>query len=172
MPKKRARLRTFLAWFVAAITLIVLVVFGLAKGGGGDGRPAPALPTARLSGPAVTLSSLHGHPAVVTFWASWCPPCEREAPVIKRFSESLGDRAKLVGVNWEDPSIAEARSFLRRYGWSFSNLRDPEGNSGRAYGVTALPMTVAIDSSGRVRATLHGPQTSKTLAAALASASG
>jgi thiol-disulfide isomerase/thioredoxin len=107
----------------------------------------------------------------VTFWASWCEPCESEAPALERFSRGLGARAKLVGVDWSDPSISAARAFVKRYRWTFVNLRDAQGATGLAYGVTGLPTTFAIDSSGRVRATLRGPQTSKTLERALATAS-
>jgi thiol-disulfide isomerase/thioredoxin len=165
-------LRTLLLWVAAAAALVAFVLFGLAGSGGHNGRSAPALPSERLSGAAVTLAALHGHPALVTFWASWCGPCAQEAPALERFSEGLGHRATLVGVNWEDPSLSEARSFVKRYRWSFPNLRDPEGAAGRGYGVAVLPTTVVIDSTGRVRATLRGPQTQQTLAAALATVGG
>jgi cytochrome c biogenesis protein CcmG/thiol:disulfide interchange protein DsbE len=168
MPHMGARLRILLVWVAAAVALVAFVVFGLAGGGGGNGHPAPPLPGDHLSGAPVTLASLRGHPALVTFWASWCEPCESEAPALERFARSLGARAKLIGVNWSDPSVSAARSFVKRYGWTFPNLRDPQGASGLAYGVTGLPTTFAIDSSGRVRATLRGPQTQRTLASALA----
>ncbi len=172
MLPARARLRTLLLSAAAAVAVLALVLFGLAGAGGRTGHSVPPLPGERLSGAPVTLASLRGHPALVTFWASWCGPCAQEAPVLERFSQGLGHRATLVGVNWEDPSLSEARSFVKRYHWSFPNLRDPTGASGPGYGVAILPTTVAIDGSGRVRATLRGPQTQQTLARALALAGG
>lgn len=148
--------------------LVVLAVFGLSGSKTAVGRAAPALPTDRLSGTNVSLSSLHGRPALIVFWASWCTPCEQEAPALERFSRTLNGQAALVGVNWSDPSLSGAKAFVKRFGWTFSNLRDPDETSGQRFGVSGLPTTYAIDASGRIRDTLRGPQTQATLAHALA----
>jgi cytochrome c biogenesis protein CcmG/thiol:disulfide interchange protein DsbE len=164
------RPRTLLIGFAVVAALVVFVVFGLAGSKGGDGRVAPALPLERLSGSTVTLAALRGRPVLVSFWASWCEPCEHEAPVLERFARTLHGKATLVGVNWEDLSLANARKFIRTYGWTFPNLRDPDGNVGRDYGMTGgPPVTFVIDSAGRLRAELRGPQTQQTLEGALAS---
>jgi hypothetical protein len=62
-----------------------------------------------------------------------------------------------VGVNWSD-ARSGARSFIRRYGWTFSNVRDGEGTVGNDYRLPGLPTTFVVDSSGRIRAELRGPQ--------------
>ncbi|HEY5193757.1 MAG TPA: TlpA disulfide reductase family protein [Solirubrobacteraceae bacterium] len=172
MPRPRISLRTLLTGAGVVTALVAFVVFGLAGSSGRDGRPAPSLPLEHLSGPSVTLAALRGHPVLVAFWASWCEPCEHEAPVLERFSRGLHGRATVVGVNWEDLSLTNARSFIRRYGWTFPNVRDPDGTVGRDYGLTGPPTTFVIDSAGRVRAALRGPQTQQTLTTALASVSG
>jgi thiol-disulfide isomerase/thioredoxin len=168
----RVPLRRLLVWGGGAAVLTAVVLFGLGASRGRNGQPAPALPRESLSGQAVTLAALRGHPVLVTFWASWCDPCLHEAPALEGFSRSLGGRATLVGVNWSDPSLSAAHAFVRRYGWTFPNLRDPQGAAGLRFGLTGLPTTFVIDSSGRVRATLRGPQTQKTLASALATVGG
>ncbi|MFZ1154615.1 MAG: TlpA disulfide reductase family protein [Solirubrobacteraceae bacterium] len=172
MSQPRARLRILLVWTVAAAVVAVLLFVGLASSGGRNGRPAPPLPSEHLSGRRVTLAGLRGRPAIITFWASWCEPCAHEAPALEQFSQGLGAHATLIGVNWSDPSLSSARSFVKHYGWTFPNLRDPQGTAGLAYGVTVLPTTFVIDSTGKVRATLRGPQTQKTLANALATVGG
>jgi cytochrome c biogenesis protein CcmG/thiol:disulfide interchange protein DsbE len=172
MLRPRVPLRTLLICAAVAAVVVIFAVFGLAGSGGRSGRLAPSLPSEHLSGPPVTLAGLRGRPVLVAFWASWCEPCEHEAPVLERFSQSLGGRATLVGVNWEDFSLANARSFIRRYGWTFPNLRDPDGTVGRDYGLADPPTTFVIDSTGHLRATLRGPQTQQTLTTALASVSG
>lgn len=172
MSSPRLSLRILLLWLAGGAVVVVLALFGLAGSGARNGRLAPQLPKGLLSGRPVTLSALRGHPALVTFWASWCQPCQREAPALERFSRGLAGHATLVGVNWSDPSLAEARKFTQTYGWTFPNLRDPQGSAGLAYGVTGLPTTFAIDSRGRVRATLRGPQTQQALTGALAIAGG
>jgi cytochrome c biogenesis protein CcmG, thiol:disulfide interchange protein DsbE len=172
MSRPRVPLRTLLFWVAATVAVVALLLFGLKGSGAHDGRPAPPLPSERLSGAKVSLTALRGRPALVTFWASWCEPCENEAPALERFSRGLGAGAALVGVNWSDPSLSAARSFVKRYRWSFPNVRDPQGSVGRAYGITSLPTTFVLDGSGRMRATLRGPQTQQTLAGALAKVSG
>ncbi|HXC45597.1 MAG TPA: TlpA disulfide reductase family protein [Solirubrobacteraceae bacterium] len=164
------RPRTLLIGAAVLAALVAFVVFGLAGSNGNDGRPAPDLPLEHLSGEDVTLAALRGHPVLVSFWASWCEPCEREAPTLERFARSLHGQATLVGVNWEDLSLGNARKFIRTYGWTFPNLRDPDGNVGRDYGMSGgPPVTFVIDGAGRLRAQLRGPQTQQTLSAALES---
>ncbi|MGA7705144.1 MAG: TlpA disulfide reductase family protein [Solirubrobacteraceae bacterium] len=173
MSKPRVSTRRLLVWAAVLGLVAVLAVVGLASSGARTGRKAPPLPTERLSGSPVTVASLRGHPAFVNFWASWCGPCETEAPSLERFSRSLAGRAAVVGVNWEDLSRSNALAFIHRYGWSFSNLRDPDGTIGRRYGITTfLPTTFVLDSSGRLRLTLHGPQTEQSLNEALRRVSG
>ena len=164
------RPRTLIIGAAVVAALVVFIVFGLAGSKANDGRPAPTLPLEHLSGSTVTLAALRGRPVLVSFWASWCEPCEHEAPVLERFARGLHGKATLVGVNWEDLSLANARKFIRTYGWTFPNLRDPDGNVGRDYGMTGgPPVTFVIDSAGRLRSELRGPQTQQTLTNALAS---
>lgn len=165
-------MRTLLVCVVLAAALVVFVVVGLSGSKGRNGQRAPELPREQLSGKTVTLAALRGHPVLVTFWASWCAPCATEAPALERFSRGLDGRATLVGVDWSDPSLDEARSFVERHGWTFPVLRDAEGIVGGEYGLTGLPTTFVIDSSGRLRATLRGPQTRQTLERALTSVAG
>lgn len=161
-------MRRALAWGGALLVLAALLVFGLSgTGSGGRGKPAPALPREVLVGSQATLAGLRGQPALVTFWASWCGPCAREAPALERFARSAAGRGRLVGVNWND-GLANARAFVRRYGWSFQNVRDGEGTVGANYELSGLPTTFVLDARGRIRATLRGPQSESTLAHALA----
>jgi len=168
-----ARSGRALGWTLAAAALIAVVVFGLASAHSSPaGRPAPALPRERLSGPAVTLSSLlgdaAGRPALVVFWASWCEPCAREAPALERFSRSRAGEGRIVGVDWSD-GLAGARSFIRHYSWTFPNMRDAEGTVGSDYHLSGLPTTFLVDGRGRIRAVLRGPQDEGSLGRALAS---
>jgi cytochrome c biogenesis protein CcmG/thiol:disulfide interchange protein DsbE len=172
MHRSRVSPRTLLVGLAGLAAVAALVVFGLAGSSGREGRPAPTLPLEHLSGSPVTLATLRGRPVIVDFWASWCEPCEQEAPVLERFSRSLDGKATLVGVNWEDLSLGNAREFIQNHGWTFPNLRDPDGTVGREYGITSfLPTAFVIDSAGRLRETLRGPQTQQTLSRALADVS-
>jgi cytochrome c biogenesis protein CcmG, thiol:disulfide interchange protein DsbE len=157
---------------VAAAALAALVIFGLASHRPAKvGQRAPALPREHLAGPPATLGSLvtaaAGRPSLVVFWASWCGPCAHEAPAIERISRSDAGRGRVVGVNWSD-ALAAARSFIRRYSWTFSNLRDSEGTVGNDYQLTGLPTTFVLDAHGRIKAELRGPQDESSLKRALA----
>jgi thiol-disulfide isomerase/thioredoxin len=167
------RPRLFLG-FLSAVGLGALLVIGLgSQRAASVGRRAPALPREHLAGPAVPTRQLPaatgGRAALITFWASWCDPCAREARALERFSESASGRGRLVGVDWSD-GLSAARSFIRRFAWTFPNLRDAEGTVGSDYHLIGLPTTFVLDAHGRIRAVLRGPQGEGSLGRALASA--
>jgi thiol-disulfide isomerase/thioredoxin len=137
------------------------------SGGAQASRPAPALPSQVLVAPRATIASLRGKPAVIHFWASWCGPCHREARDMAGLPAALGQRARVVGVDWND-SVGGARTFIRRNAWRFENLRDATGAVGDHFELTGLPTTYVLDARGRIRATLRGPQTAASVRRALA----
>lgn len=162
---------------VAVAAVAALAVLGLSSAGSESSeRVAPALPSQSLSGPLVTIAGLLGadgsRSLAVVFWASWCEPCEHEAPALERFARSAAGARRMVGVDWNDPGLGEARSFIRRFHWTFPNLRDPQGLAGDAYRITGLPTTFIVDRSGRIAAVLRGPQNESSLEHALARAEG
>ena len=117
------------------------------------GAPAPAL-DARL-GPAladgaVEAAELRGVPVVLNYWASWCPPCRDEAPVLERaWRAQRGRGVAFVGLNMQDVT-GDARGFLREFGVSYVNVRDRSDETARRWGVTGLPETFFISAQGRV----------------------
>lgn len=144
----------------------LLVVFGLStKPKRVVARPAPALATQTLQPPTVALASLRGHPLLVNFWASWCHPCQKEAPELERFARE-GGGVRLVGVDTGD-NARDARTFIHRYGWNFPVLRDFDNSVADHYGIAGLPTTFALDAHGRIVAKLIGPQTRASLDQAL-----
>jgi len=157
--------RKLLLGIPAAGGAAALAAFGLASSRSPSvGRLAPPLPTQRLAGPPVTSV---GRPALVVFWASWCEPCAREAPALERFSLSPFARGRVIGVDWSD-TLSGARSFIRRFSWTFANVRDAEGRVGSDYHLPGLPTSFVLDASGHIRAELRGPQDERSLRRALA----
>jgi cytochrome c biogenesis protein CcmG/thiol:disulfide interchange protein DsbE len=156
------------------LALVIVAVGGVVAaevatiGGGQASRPAPALPTQVLSGHRVDLASLRGRPALVNFWASWCAPCKQEAPELRSFDREIGNRAALVGVDWND-SESSARAFIAESRWSYPVLRDSSGAVGNAYGLNGLPTTFVLDPSGNIVQRLQGPQTAASLKRTLSS---
>ena len=150
---------------LAAAALAALLALGLASSRSPSiGRLAPALPRERLAGPSAQSA---GRPALVVFWASWCEPCAREAPALERFSLTPLAHGRVIGVDWSD-TLSGARSFVRRYAWTFANLRDASGTVGNDYRLRGLPTSFVLDASGHIRAELRGPQDERSLRRALA----
>jgi thiol-disulfide isomerase/thioredoxin len=130
---------------------------------------APALPRETLLGSCVALRQLRGRPALINSWASWCGPCQREAAELERFASEPRAPATLVGVNANDQR-ADALAFLRRYGWTFANVRDPKGVTAGRYVIAGFPTTIVVDAQGYVVGQLRGPQTRASLERAARSA--
>jgi len=145
-----------IVYLLAAVGVVGLIAFELATAddGGETGRKAPELPAKVLQGPKVSLADLRGQPALIDFWASWCEPCRGEAPELARLDRSLGESARVVGIDYTDRDDS-ARSFVARYGWKFPVLSDPDGIYGAHFGFSGLPTAIVLDSDGAVSATLR-----------------
>jgi cytochrome c biogenesis protein CcmG, thiol:disulfide interchange protein DsbE len=132
---------------------------------------APLLPTRADALPGFTLArygellqQLRGTPVVVNMWGSWCPPCNDEAPMLAAAHARYGDRVQFLGIDIED-SVASARAFIRRVGWTFPSIRDPALPSSLrpGLGFVAQPNTLFYDASGRLVDTWQGPLTTERL---------
>jgi thiol-disulfide isomerase/thioredoxin len=116
--------------------------------------PAPSpLPTVALpcyaGGADVDVAALRG-PAVVNVWASWCPPCRRELPLLQRFADRHPRGVHVIGVVSTDDRDA-ALALAGDLGLRFPHLYDGDGALMRAVERNSLPVTLFIDARGRVR---------------------
>jgi cytochrome c biogenesis protein CcmG, thiol:disulfide interchange protein DsbE len=151
----------------AGLLLVAVVAFAFSGARHAHAtRPAPTLPTEVLQGPRVTVASLHGKPALVNFWASWCGPCKREAPALATAQRQLAGGARIVGVDWGD-NARNARAFIRSHGWSYPVVRDASDEVGTRYGIAGLPTTFVLDGRGRIVRKLIGPQSAAQLVQAV-----
>jgi len=163
----RRRLGLWLAG-VATALFATLALLGIASGAGiAESAPAPAFDLPLLdplpdSG-RVTNASLLGRVTVVNVWASWCPPCREEAPILRRVHDAVDpERVAFLGVIRNDRDTA--RAFARDHGLTYPNAVG-DGGFASAFGVRGLPMTFVLDTMGRVVARHFGPISESRLTA-------
>ncbi len=110
-------------------------------------------------GSTVSLSSLRGRPVLVNLWASWCPPCREEAPILERIWQRNRSRGVVVlGIDSRDGS-ADARAFIAKYKLTYPSLRDGAGDIQDKFQTAQLPESFLIDANGKVRLVYRGQLT-------------
>lgn len=169
----RPRVPRGVGWAVAlaVVTIGILAIVGIDSGGqdevpdrldnqlatpaeGGpprdlEGDSVPDLTFQRFDGSPTSLSDYLGEPLVLNLWASWCPPCLAEMPDFEEVFRERQGTVAFVGLNIAD-GLEPARRMAEQTGVTYDLVRDEEGGSATALGVTDMPTTVFIDSAGRV----------------------
>lgn len=136
---------------VAGALAVATLVWGLGTAGlAWRASDAPAMPDISLSGVTgqnVALSSFAGAPTVVNLWATWCPPCRREMPVMAK-AQADNPGIHFVFLN-QGESPAKVQAYLAAQGLDLRNvLFDTQGQTGRHFGQKALPATLFFDAQG------------------------
>jgi cytochrome c biogenesis protein CcmG/thiol:disulfide interchange protein DsbE len=150
---------SFAVVIAAVAALVLLLFYGLTGGGGGSlgplsvpKRPAPnfSLELFDISGGGTfSKADLAGRPAVVNFWASWCPPCKEEAPHLEQVWQEYKDRGVVfLGINVQD-NDDDARAFIKKYGITYLNGPD-KSDIALDFGMLAVPETFFIDQEGQI----------------------
>jgi cytochrome c biogenesis protein CcmG/thiol:disulfide interchange protein DsbE len=133
--------------------LLALLVWKLVQGSGKEaeiGKPAPNFTLNRVDAPGkLQLASLRGKVVVLNFWASWCYPCNQEAPTLQAAAKRWGDRVVVLGVDVNDPT-SDARKFARKFKLSYPLVHDNHNVTSPKYGLTGLPETFFIDRTGKL----------------------
>jgi thiol-disulfide isomerase/thioredoxin len=104
----------------------------------------------------LNLESLRGRTVVLDFWATWCGPCQAEAPIVNNLAERYRDRGlAVVGVNTSDEDGLAAH-FVRKKQLGFPIVYDEGNRIANSYHVSNLPTLVVISKTGKVVAIRHG----------------
>jgi peroxiredoxin len=105
----------------------------------------------KVGGGSFDGASLAGKPAVLWFWAAWCPRCRAKADDVRLTHERFLGRVNVVGVAGLGSGDGGMRDFVAQHGLSgFPHLADDGGAVWRRFGVTEQEIFVLIDSTGRV----------------------
>lgn len=107
---------------------------------------------------SMTMSALRGRPVVLDFWATWCQPCQAEAPIVNGIAQRFKDRGLVViGVNTADPEGPRlAPAFAKRKGLTFPILFDEGNTIAQKYDAGNLPTLVFISKEGKIVARREG----------------
>lgn len=109
----------------------------------------PTTEMTTLDDERVTLSAMSGQPLVVNLWATWCPPCRREMPVLAKAQESTPGVGFVFVNQGEGPE--QIRDYLQAEGLSLDNvLLDPFSSLMNEMGARGLPTTLFFDADGRL----------------------
>ena len=123
-------------------------------------KPFPAfrLPTLEQSGVVKSQADIRG-PVLVNVWATWCPSCQVEHPLLVELARS---GITMVGLNYKDEPAA-ARKYLELHGNPFQwTIVDEKGDLGLDLGVYGAPETYLIDADGKIRHRFIGAITAET----------
>jgi peroxiredoxin len=125
------------------------------------GQLAPELAVTRADGSTFTLTDVNGHPVSlaamrgkavwINFFASWCPPCQAETPVLRDTYAAYRDRGVvMVGISVQETTTADVAAYAAKYSLGYTIAADLSGDIFRLYGAYVLPTQVFIGPDGVV----------------------
>ena len=103
-----------------------------------------------INGQQFTLSDFKGKIVFLNFWTTWCPECRIEMPSMEKLHRRLNGRDfAMIAVNLQEPAL-KVKNFLKEYQLTFTVLLDAKGETGRQFGIRAIPATYILDKNGGI----------------------
>jgi len=154
-----------LAILATLIAFVLLLAYGMRVRGAGpvSKGEAPPFSLALFDGGKLSLADLRGQVVVINFWASWCPPCRDEAPILEKTWRAYQDKAirgangvMFIGVDYMDTE-REARAYIAEFDITYPNGPDLGTKIAQAYRIRGVPETFFVDKRGVVAELYIGP---------------
>jgi peroxiredoxin len=119
-----------------------------------------------VTGRSVRLADLRGKAVWLNFWASWCPPCQAETPILRdTFARYRARGLQLIGVSVQETDPADVAAYATKYSLGYTIAADLSADVFHLYRVFALPTQVFVGPDGVIRAIVQGPLTAEAAAA-------
>ena len=108
-----------------------------------------------LDGDTIALADFKGMPVLINFWATWCPPCLDEMPLIQEYAERYEGELIVLAINaGEDESVV--RAFIEENQLDLLFVLDPTSSATKQFRVYGFPTTLFLDAEGDVNSTHIG----------------
>jgi peroxiredoxin len=131
------------------------------------GERAPDFEGFTLDGETIKLSDLRGQTVVINVFASWCGPCQLEAPHLAQvYADFEGEDVEFIGLNLEERP-EEIEAFKTEFGWEFPLVLNQNGRLTEIYRPFGLPTSWFIDPDGVIQYVHTGPVTADMLSEAI-----
>ena len=103
-----------------------------------------------LQGHVISTAQFPGHVVLLSFWATWCPPCREEIPELKELQDRYKDQLQVIGVSMDDEPPQAVAQFAARAGINYSIVMGSPEIDKEYGGVPALPTNFLIDKQGHI----------------------
>lgn len=113
-----------------------------------------------LDGQPITLAELRGKVVWIDFWATWCPPCQEEVPVLREVHETHREQDfAIVAISVQETSADDVRAYAATYGLEYTIGFDASSAVFATYRAYGLPTQIFLDREGIIRQVVKGPLT-------------
>lgn len=115
----------------------------------------PQVTLKTMDGKAVRIDTLsnNGKPIVISFFATWCKPCNRELDTISELYDEWQEETgvKIIAISQDQAhNIHKVKPFVDHHGWVYDVLLDPNSDMKRALGFHDIPFSVIVDGQGKI----------------------
>ncbi len=114
------------------------------------GEPAPDFTLSDLSGGQVSLADLRGKVVIIDFWATWCPPCEFQIPILNEVYAAHPDGdVEILGISVDTEGVDKVREYIQKHDAHYPILMGDEALA-RRFGAPGFPSLIVVDPQGRI----------------------